>query len=145
MIYGVFCDMATRKVPPSPRKGQKKGFLNSAKKKFFRSTKQLKIRQVDVFDTVRSANFSTKLVIGALLAIFAVAALISLTKSQISINQKEKILADLELQIAQQQLENDELEKRLNSDSAEYIEDYARDKLDMVKPGERVYINTVGD
>lgn len=124
-------------------------FARSAKKKAVFSTDQLKKRQTLVFDTVsntvHSLNFTTKIVVSLVVLVVAVIGLVSLTKSQLSINEKQKILDDLDTQIAQQKLDNEELQDRINGDLDQYIEAYAREKLDMVKPGERVYINTVGD
>lgn len=90
-------------------------------------------------------SFTTKAVLGIIVFTLAVAAVVSLVKSQMSISEKEKILNDLNLQIQQQQTANDNLEKKINGSLDDYIEEYARDKLDMVKPGERVYINTAGN
>lgn len=119
-----------------------------AKKKAFISTDNLKKRQTAVLETVsntvNSFSFTTKIVASLIVMTLAVAALVSLTKSQLTINEKQKRLDELDTQIAQQMLDNEELETKIK-DRNQYVEAYAREKLDMVKPGERVYINTVGD
>ena len=98
-----------------------------------------------MFHEIHSANLSTKVIVGVLLGVAAVIVVVSVTKSQISVSEKQQTLDDLDAKIAQQELDNAELEQLINGDLNAYIEDYARDKLDMVKPGERVYINTVGE
>lgn len=117
----------------------------SAKKSHILSTDGLKKRWTVVTDTINSFSFTTKIVVGVMVTALAVACLVSLTKSQLTINNKQKILNELDTKIAQQKLDNDELKDRLDGDLDQYIEAYARENLDMVKPGERVYINTVGD
>ena len=117
----------------------------SAKKSRMFSTSSPKKRQATIIDTIGSMSFTTKIIISIAVAVTAVICLVSLTKSQLTINEKQKVLDDLDTQIAQQQLENDELKDRINGDLDQYIEAYARENLDIVKPGERVYINTVGD
>ena len=120
-------------------------FFDAAKNYFLNSTSKIKKQQDGLFREIHSANASTKLIVGALLAVVAVIVVVSVTKSQISVSEKQQILDDLDAKIAQQELDNAELEQLINGDLNAYIEDYARDKLDMVKPGERVYINTVGE
>lgn len=128
-------------------KGGKAGasFFDAAKKKLLNSTRNIKQRQDGLFHEFHSVNVTTKVVVVALLAVVAVIVVVSVTRSQISVSEKQQELDDLDAKIAQQELDNAELEQLINGDLNAYIEDYARDKLDMVKPGERVYINTVGD
>ena len=128
-------------------KGGKSGasFFDSAKKNFLHSTQKMKQQQDGLFHEIHSANLSTKVIVGVLLGVAAVIVVVSVTKSQISVSEKQQTLDDLDAKIAQQELDNAELEQLINGDLNAYIEDYARDKLDMVKPGERVYINTVGE
>ena len=124
-------------------KGGKSGasFFDAAKKKFLHSTQKMRQQQDGLFHEIHSANLSTKVMLG----VAAVIVVVSVTKSQISVSEKQQVLDDLDAKIAQQELDNAELEQLINGDLNAYIEDYARDKLDMVKPGERVYINTVGE
>lgn len=142
---------ARGKVGGGSRQGQRHArpsaarSAKSAKKNHLFSTDSLKKRQAAVIDTINSLSFTTKIVISIAVTVTAVVCLVSLTKSQLTINEKQRILNELDMQIAQQQLDNDELKDRINGDLDQYIEAYARENLDMVKPGERVYINTVGD
>ena len=126
------------------RKGGK-SFFGFAKNNLLNSTKSVKKQQRSVFYDIYSAKTSTKIIAGIVLATVLVILVGSMTKSQISVSQKQKRLDELDAEIAQQELDNAELEQLINGDLNAYIEDYARDKLDMVKPGERVYINTVGE
>lgn len=151
--------MAARKSPyargkgngGSGRRGQKNvrsSAVRSAKRKRIFSTDNLRKQQTEFFDsvskTVNSLSFTTKIVASLIILVFAGWGLVSLTKSQLTINEKQRILDELDAQIAQQELDNAELETMIK-DRNQYVEAYAREKLDMVKPGERVYINTVGD
>lgn len=119
--------------------------VNPAKKNSANSTKRTKKRQPGHSANNYKLSFTTKVVLGLVTFIVAVTSIVTLAKAQTSISEKQKILDDLNTKIAQQTAENEELEKKLNGNLDDYIEDYARDKLDMVKPGEHVYINTVGD
>lgn len=153
--------MAAKKSPAargkgnggSRRRGQKyiRSSARPAKKKRFFSTDSLKKRQTAIFDsvsetvsTVHSLNTTTKIVASIIITVIAVVGFGSLIKSQLTINEKQRRLDELEAQIAQQQMDNEELETMIK-DRNQYVEVYAREKLGMVKPGERVYINTVGD
>ena len=56
-------------------------------------------------------------------------------------NQLENQVEEIEAQIAQAEAENNKLKKQLeNSNSYEYIEEVAREKLGLVKPGEKMFI-----
>ncbi|MGN0475209.1 MAG: septum formation initiator family protein [Acutalibacteraceae bacterium] len=118
---------------------------NFVTKKVAAHMKRAKKRRMKYAQNTHPLSFTTKAVFGIIVFALSVAAIVSLVKSQISISEKQKILNDLNLQIQQQQTANDNLEKKINGSLDDYIEEYARDKLDMVKPGERVYINTAGN
>ncbi len=62
---------------------------------------------------------------------------------RMDIKDKENQVSDLSEQIATQDKENEDLEKILNSENeSEYLEQYAREELDYIMPGERVYANS---
>lgn len=62
---------------------------------------------------------------------------------RMDIKEKSEEVSELSEQIAQQDEENQELENILNSENeSEYLEQYAREELDYVMPGERVYANS---
>ena len=67
----------------------------------------------------------------------------TLIKQQQTLNQYAKNSEDLSNQIEEQQNYKEELAKKLSDiDSEEYIEETAREKLDMYLPNEKVYIDT---
>ena len=72
-------------------------------------------------------------------------AVVALVQSRNEINERYEELAALELQCEQQLLENEALEDLLNNSDDEYIERKAREELDYVLPGERVYIVRSGN
>lgn len=117
-----------------------KGFYGSAKSKI--KPKKHKVRRTE---HKGSNNSNVLLAVYLVMAVLFAACFISLTRSQISISKKQKVLDELNYKIDAQVAANAEVQSKLNGSLDEYIEDYARDKLDMVKPGERVYINTAGD
>jgi len=60
----------------------------------------------------------------------------------IKLAQREKIATDYEEKILDEKLEGEQLKKELeNSKSDEYREKMAREKLGLVKPNERVFID----
>ena len=79
---------------------------------------------------------------------FAVFLVSMLVGQQVSINRKKAELEEINRALAEQQLINDELRYELegeNTDSDEYAEKVARQELDYVKPGERIFYNVGGN
>ena len=75
------------------------------------------------------------------LVIFAYA-IITLINQQITLNRYNEDQAKLEEQIKEAKAHKDELvEKKENVNSEEFIEQTAREKLDMYLPTEKVYID----
>ena len=71
---------------------------------------------------------------------------IALVQSRNTINEKQAELDAILAMCDEQQLENDALRELMNnSDDDEYIERKAREDLDYVLPGERVYIIRSGN
>ena len=67
----------------------------------------------------------------------------TLIKQQQTLNQYAKNSEDLSNQIEEQQNYKEELAKKQSDiNSEEYIEETAREKLDMYLPNEKVYIDT---
>lgn len=83
---------------------------------------------------VRIAAFSAFIV----LAVFVVFSIVS---SNIKINEYQQQYDDLVAQTEAVEDSNDELQRYLDEDADldEYIENMARDKLDLARPDERVY------
>lgn len=72
----------------------------------------------------------------------------SLMSQQNQINIKKKKLDEINSKLAVQNAKNEELKdflKKTENNSSEYLERLAREKLDLVKKGERVFINISGN
>lgn len=89
---------------------------------------------------LNSQNLVTVAVV--FLLVFCVVALV---QSRSDIKSKRQELASIQAQCVNQQMENDALNDMLNNSDAEYIERKAREDLDYVLPGERVYIIRSGN
>ena len=79
---------------------------------------------------------------------FAVYAAFTIINQNIEINNKKSQLAELEKQIEVVEIQNDyydEVKHYTGKDLDEYIENIAREDLDYIKNGERVFINVSGD
>ena len=62
---------------------------------------------------------------------------------RMDIKDKTEQVSQLSEQISEQDKANAELEEILDSENeSEYLEQYAREELDYVMPGERVYANS---
>lgn len=62
---------------------------------------------------------------------------------RMDIKDKTDEVSELSEQISAQDEENQQLEDILNSENeSEYLQQYAREELDYVMPGERVYANS---
>ncbi len=71
---------------------------------------------------------------------------IALMQSRNTINEKQAELNSIKAMCDEQRMENDALRELMNnSDDDEYIERKAREDLDYVLPGERVYIIRSGN
>ena len=84
-----------------------------------------------------------KLIRNIIIILALIYAVFTLIKQQNVINQYVSTSRDLASQIEQEKEYKDELAKKqedINSD--EFIEDTAREKLDMYLPNEKVYIDT---
>ena len=95
--------------------------------------------------------FSSKLGI-VLIAIvglaFVVYALVSLSGIHSQINERTEELNEIKEQITVQEIKNDSMSKTYNltdSERTEFMERLARDQLDYVKEGERVFVNVSGE
>lgn len=72
-------------------------------------------------------------------------AMIGVVRSRIEIKEKNEQLKQLNEQYDKKTLENEALKELLTNGTDEYIERRAREDLDMVLPGERVYIVRAGN
>lgn len=77
-----------------------------------------------------------------IIAIFLIYFVVTLVSQQKMLNQYKSEAAAYSKQLETAQGTHDELvETKQNVDSTEYIEEIAREKLDMYLPNERVYID----
>lgn len=87
----------------------------------------------------KNKKIYTKILIG-LISIYVIFTLISQQKT---LNQYSKNKEEISQKIAEQQETKEELAKQKdNVSSLEFIEQAAREKLDMYFPNERVYVDT---
>lgn len=77
----------------------------------------------------------------AIIAIIAVIAAFNFYQNMTRMTQIENRIKKIEAEIAETEAENEQLQKQIqNSDNKEYIEEVAREKLGLVKPGEKLLI-----
>ena len=77
------------------------------------------------------------------IAVFAIYFLVTLISQQKKIDQYKSEAQTYTVQLQEAQEKNDKLqETKSSANSTEYIEEVAREKLDMYLPNERVYIDT---
>lgn len=78
-----------------------------------------------------------------LILVLIVYATFTLVKQQQTLNQYEQDRQDLSTQIEEQKEYKEELAKKKEDvDSLDFIEQTAREKLDMYYPNEKVYVDT---
>ena len=77
-----------------------------------------------------------------IILLIAAYAVFTIIKQQKTLNQYSKQTDELNQEIAEETQTKEELAKeKENVDSLEFIEQMAREKLDMYRPNERVYID----
>ena len=79
---------------------------------------------------------------------FAVYAVISLASIHAQINERRRELEEIRDEITVQEIKNEEMNKTYSlsdQERSDYLEQIARDELDYVKEGERVFVNVAGD
>ena len=83
-----------------------------------------------------------KLYKSLLILLVLIYALITLVSQQIVINQYSTNSKELASKISEQETKKAELtDKKKNVNSKEYIEQVAREKLDMYYPNEKIYVD----
>ena len=86
-------------------------------------------------------DFLLNPVVIMVVVIIALVAVFNFYQNMAKMNQLENQIEEIESQIAQAEAENKKLKRQLeNSNSYEYIEEVAREKLGLVKPGEKMFI-----
>lgn len=97
---------------------------------------------------VKKKKYKGSLLLKIAVFCFALFIVSMLVGQQISINEKKQELAGLQQELKEQETVNDELRYDLEAEkdnSDEFAEKKARNELDYVKPGERVFYNVGGN
>ena len=83
-----------------------------------------------------------KILRNILIIIVAIYVIFVFVNQQKTLNEYSKNSEELTEQIATEKVNNEELnQKKEDVNSLEFIEEMAREKLDMYKPNERVYVD----
>ena len=80
--------------------------------------------------------------------VFAVYSVVTLVNIYSQISEKKSELKELQGEITVQEIKNEEMNDLYNSSDEEfsqYVEDIAREDLDYIRQGERVFVNISGD
>lgn len=79
---------------------------------------------------------------------FLIYSMVSIIGIQSQIRERKAELDDLKDQITVQEIKNEEMQKLYDSTGSDFsalAEQIARDDLDYIKEGERVFVNVAGD
>jgi len=79
---------------------------------------------------------------------FAIYSVISIVGIRRQLNERRQELSEIRDEITIQEIKNDEMSKTYNlsdKERSDYIEQLARENLDYVKEGERIFVNIAGE
>jgi len=83
-----------------------------------------------------------KLVVLAAVLVVCIGVVCKIVEQQITLSRYDDLAEEYKQKIAEAQLENQKLEdEKKQADTDEYIQRAARDKLGLVKPNERVFVD----
>ncbi len=83
-----------------------------------------------------------KLVILAAVLVVCIGVICKIVEQQITLSRYDDLAEEYQQKIAEAQLENQKLEdEKKQADTDEYIQRAAREKLGLVKPNERVFVD----
>ncbi len=88
------------------------------------------------------------LVLCIVILVFTVYSVVTLVDLYSQISEKKSELESIQDEITVQEIKNDEMNDLYNSSDEEfsgYVEQIAREDLDYIKQGERVFVNVSGD
>ncbi|MFP4198214.1 MAG: FtsB family cell division protein [Halanaerobium sp.] len=86
-------------------------------------------------------DFLLNPVVIIIVVVIALIAAFNFYQNMTKMNQLESKIEEIKAEIAEAEAENQRLEEQLeDSSSHEYIEEVAREKLGLVKPGEKMFI-----
>ncbi len=89
-----------------------------------------------------------KLLLVAVTFVFLAYSAFTIVSQSIQVSQKKAELEELTRQLQIQEIKNDDIKEVQNytdEESKEYMEQIARQDLDYIKQGERVFVNIAGD
>ena len=79
---------------------------------------------------------------------FLVYSLVTLIGIRSQLRERRQELSEIQEKIVVQEIKNDEMNRTYSlseEERSDYIEQIARDSLDYVKEGERIFVNVSGD
>jgi len=86
-------------------------------------------------------DFLLNPVVVIIITVIVVIAVFNFYQNTTKINQIETKISEIETQIVEEKVKNKKLKNQIeNSDNNQYIEEIAREKLGLVKPGEKLLI-----
>ena len=88
------------------------------------------------------------IVIAIVAVAFLIYSMVSIIGIRSQIRERKAELDDLKEQITVQEIKNEEIQKLYDSTGSDFsalAEQIARDDLDYIKEGERVFVNVAGD
>lgn len=86
-------------------------------------------------------DFLLNPVVVIIIIFIVVIAVFNFYQNMTKINQIETKISEIETQITEEKVKNEKLKNQIeNSDNNQYIEEIAREKLGLVKPGEKLLI-----
>lgn len=107
-----------------------------------------KAGRFSVQDLQINTGLLVRVLISAVFVFMMIYSILTLSNINAQLAQKEQELNDIRDQIEVQEIKNEEMNKLYGYSGDElsaYIEQLARDELDYIKQGERVFVNVSGD
>lgn len=88
------------------------------------------------------------MLVAAVAVVFLVYSLVTLIGIRSQLRERRQELSEIQEKIVVQEIKNDEMNRTYSlseEERSDYIEQIARDSLDYVKEGERIFVNVSGD
>ncbi len=94
---------------------------------------------------IKKGTLTRRVIICCCVGLVVLLIFVTFAQSRNTLKEKQAELDALLAQCEEQELENEALRELMNNSDDEYIERKAREELDYVLPGERVYIIRSGN
>lgn len=121
------------------------GFWHEAGKKTRESKDYFFDHMNDLFLSISQAKIATKCILGAVVLVGLLMMGFSMVHSYHSVSEKKQTLADMRQEISEQKIINEEMnDVPSGPELNDFVEQQARNRLDMIYPDEELYINTAG-